>query len=207
MPEVTVSTNQTATGLRCFVAIATSIVASLIVIVFGGLTLPHGALAWKLLGPLDLAIASAVLVAIVPGVNTFSRPTIQMMLVALIVVVILHFMRWHVKPDMNCIVDIKSYSVLGQVLSVIIICVISPIFEEIYYRGLLYPIMSIHLGSKLGAILSAMFFVLTHMSFKVLIATTILTLLVYRSRSIYPSMATHIAFNSILMVRMITWQA
>jgi hypothetical protein len=84
VPEIADSAIQTATtGSRCFTAVVSSIVAALIVMGIGGLSLKHGTLAWKFLGLFILAIASAVLVAIVPGVNTFTKPSIKMILLAL----------------------------------------------------------------------------------------------------------------------------
>jgi len=207
VPEIADSAIQTATtGSRCFTAVVSSIVAALIVMGIGGPSLTHGTLAWKFLGLFVLAIASAVLVAIVPGVNTFTKPSIKMILLALAAVAVMHLIRWHLKPDLNWIDEIKSYSIIGKIVSVVIMCIISPILEEIYFRGLLFPVLSIPLGSALGATLSAAFFILVHMSLGITIATILYTWLAYRYRSVYPSIVAHVAFNSVLFVRVVTWQ-
>jgi len=193
-------------GIRTFAAIAASISAFIGLTIIGGLTLPSGSLAWKILGAVALATASVILISVVSGVNTFSRTKPKIIAVAIAAVVAVHLIRWHVKPEMDWINEIRSHSIFWQILLISTICVISPIFEEIYFRGLLFPIIGNYLGPKVGAVISGAAFLGLHLSFGVFLATIIYTLLAYFSRSVYPSIAAHIAFNSILFVRAITWQ-
>jgi membrane protease YdiL (CAAX protease family) len=204
---MTVSGSEAISGMRSFGAIVASVVAFLGLIVLGGLTLPSGSLPWRILSPIALAISSAILISVVPGVNTFRRTKPKIIAIAIAVVVVLHLARWNVKPEMAWINEIRSYPMPWQILLVLTFCVVSPILEEIYFRGLLFPIIGLHWGLKTGAVLTGIAFLVLHISFGVFLATVILTLLTYFSRSVYPSIAAHIAFNSMLFLRAMTWHS
>ena len=207
MSEITASVRGSVSGMRSLAAIITSILAFLGLTIIGGLTFPSGSAAWKLLNPVALAAASAILIAVVPGANTFSRTKPKIILIAIGITVAVHLTHWNVKPEMTWINEIKSYSLHWQILVLPTVCIISPIFEEVYFRGLLFPIVGIHLGPKIAAVITGVAFLALHLSIGAFVATVIYTLLTYFSRSVYPSIAAHIAFNSILFVRAVTWQS
>ena len=206
VPNLNNPATQSYTKLRCLIAVIASIAISIIIMGVGALALPHGAFGWKILGLIMLAIASAVLAVSVQGIHTFSKPSLQIVVLALLAVVVMQLFLWNLQPDMSAIDEFKSYSPIYQAITIIIMCVVSPIFEEIYFRGLLFPIMSMHLGAVIAAILSAAFFVVLHPASNVIIATAFYTWLVYRSRSVYPGMVAHITFNSMVFLRILTWQ-
>lgn len=204
---ITASESGSVSGMRSLAAIIASILALLGFTIIGGLTLPSGSAAWKLLNPVALAAASAILILVVPGVNTFCRTKSKIIVIAIGAVVVVHLAHWNVKPEMTWVNEIKSYSLLCKILAMSTSCIISPIFEEAYFRGLLFPIIGIHWGPKVAAVLTGIAFITLHMSVGVFLATLIYTLLTYYSRSVYPSIAAHIAFNSMLFVRVVTWQS
>jgi membrane protease YdiL (CAAX protease family) len=207
MLEIIITSSSAISGIRSFGAIVASVVVFLGLTIVAGLTLSSGSLAWRILGPIALAASSAILISVVPGVNTFTRTKPKIIVVAIAVVVALHLARWNVKPEMAWINEIRLYSTPWQILLLFTFCVVSPILEEIYFRGLLFPIIGLHWGLKISAMLTGIAFLALHISIGVFLATIILTLLTYFSRSVYPSIAAHIAFNTILFVRAMTWQS
>lgn len=198
--------NTTNSGSRCFLAIGSSLFCFISIVVIGGLTLQHGAIAWWFLGVGDLIISSVILAAWFPGTNTFIKPTSKMMLIALLTVVALICISWRLHPQQAIIDEYYSFDTFGKVCLIIIVCGISPVFEEIYFRGLMFPIASVKIGALAGGALSAFLFILFHLSLGVVLATVVYTWLVYRSRSIYPSIFAHIAYNSVWFIRAIMTQ-
>jgi membrane protease YdiL (CAAX protease family) len=108
-----------------------------------------------------------------------------------------------VPPGHGFIDELKSHDSVHRVVFILIVCVIAPVIEEIYFRGLLFPITSLHLGTRVGALLSAVLFILGHLSLGILFAAAIYTLLVYRYRSIFPSVFAHIAYNTVMVIHVI----
>jgi membrane protease YdiL (CAAX protease family) len=205
--ETDASENGSVSGVRCVAAIFASVLAILVLTIIGGLSLSSGSAAWRLYSPVVIAIASAVLIVAVPGINAFSTTKPKFIAVAIAVISAIHLTHWNVKPEMTWIKEINSYSLHWQILVIPTICVISPIFEEIYFRGLLFPIIGTHWGPKTAAVITGIAFLALHTSLDVFLATLIYTLLAYYSRSVYPSITAHIAYNSMLFVRAVTWQS
>jgi membrane protease YdiL (CAAX protease family) len=195
--------NPVITGKRCFFAISSSIIVFFIIIVIGGLILPKNANAWKFWSVADFAICSAVLIIWFPGINTFKKPSYKMLAIAFIAAVgfnyLIHLSGSQI--DQNYINEFNSYDINGRIIYVLIICLLAPVFEEIYFRGLLFPIASLRLGAPAGAILSAVLFILGHMSLSVVFITVVYTYLAYRTQSVFPSIFAHISYNSIWIIR------
>ena len=203
MSDTTEPLGQTASSLRCFTAIISSIVCFFAILVIGGITSPHSSLVWKYLGLANFSITSIVLATIVPGINTFKRPDSQLVGVTIFTVLCLICISWYIPPEQNFVNELKSNSSANRTVLILIICIAAPIIEEIYFRGLLFPIASLNLGTRLGALLSAFLFILGHLSLGVVFVTAVYTWLVYRYRSIYPSIFAHIAYNSGLVIHVI----
>lgn len=200
------STISIANGKRFLFAIGSSIIVFVLIIVIGGLTLPNNEIAWKALGVFDALTCSAILAAWFPGVNTFNKPSMKIIIIALIVAVGFNYINHlvgNIVSEKQYINEFNSFNVYGRVLYILIVCLFAPISEEIYFRGLLFPIVSLRLGAPVGAILSAILFVLAHMSFDVVFMTIVYTCLVYRSKSVFTSMFAHISYNTIWMIRVL----
>lgn len=193
-------------GKRYFFAIGSSIIVFFLIIVIGGLTLPNNVIAWKALGVIDVLICSAILVAWFPGVNTFNRPSINIIFLAFIVAAgfnLVNYLVGNTVSEKQYLNEFHSLCFYGRIFYILIVCFLAPISEEIYFRGLLFPIISVRLGAPAGAILSAILFILAHMSFDVVFMTLVYTSLVYRSKSVFTSMLAHISYNSIWMIRLL----
>jgi membrane protease YdiL (CAAX protease family) len=97
-----------------------------------------------------------------------------------------------------------SYELFGRIVYAIILCVIFPVVEEIYFRGLLLPVISLRFGVGNGAILSVIIFILYHMTSKGVLSLALLggvsTWLVIRTKTIISSIAMHITFNSVWLI-------
>jgi len=194
---------------RSAFAISSSIIVFILIIVIGGLTLPNNDIAWKVLGVFDVLACSAILVAWFPGVNTFNKPSIKIIIIAIIIAVgfnLANHLVGNIASDNQYLKEFKSLSIYGRILYILIVCFLAPISEEIYFRGLLFPIASLCLGAPIGAILSSSLFILAHMSFDVVFMTLVYICLVYRSKSVYSSMFAHIFYNSIWMIRVLILQ-
>lgn len=190
-------------GRRCLLAISSSIVAFIVIIVVGSLILPKNANAWKLLGVVDFAICSAILACWFPGTNTLNKTSIKMLVISVVAAIAVNYFNYligSIPLKQNYINEFNSYNMFGRIIYVVIICVIAPISEEIYFRGFLFPIASTSLGAPVGAILSAILFIISHMSLNIVIVTVIYTYLVYRTRSVFTSIVAHITYNSIWIV-------
>lgn len=93
-----------------------------------------------------------------------------------------------------------SYGLSGRVIFIIFICFLLPIIEEIYFRGLLYPIISKYLGYKAAALVTITLFIIGHdPSLRELLllgfSATLYTWLVHRTGSVISGMLAHSAGN------------
>lgn len=98
-----------------------------------------------------------------------------------------------------------AYGYTGRMIFVVFLCILLPVIEEAYFRGLLYPILSKYLGYGAGAIITITLFTLGHSpSLKevLLIAASgsLYTWLAHRSRSLIPAILAHSAGNSIWLM-------
>jgi len=84
---------------------------------------------------------------------------------------------------------------IGWYLNLLMILFITPVVEETYFRGFIFPAFSKTFGYLLGAIISSMLFGLLHFQANVIIYTFLLGLLLsfmyYRLGSIIPTIILH----------------
>jgi len=89
----------------------------------------------------------------------------------------------------------------GLILGGIIMIGVAPIVEETFFRGYLHQLIRKYRGTRWATILSAAIFALFHMELQVFIPLFILgvlfSLLVERSKSIWPAVGFHMLNNSI----------
>jgi uncharacterized protein len=90
-------------------------------------------------------------------------------------------------------------------LAFITACIISPIYEEILYRGFLYRWIRTKYGVKTGIIISSTTFMLIHIPTYNTLPVNFLTGLVFawtyeKTKSIVPAIILHAAFNMIAIV-------
>lgn len=90
-----------------------------------------------------------------------------------------------------------AVAVLGSV-------VLTPVAEELLFRGILYQSLRKHVGVVLGAGSSAILFALLHLRLaaipEFLILGIMLAIAFERTRSLYPSMVMHAAYNAAIIL-------
>lgn len=93
-----------------------------------------------------------------------------------------------------------NYGFIGKMIFVLLLVVILPVVEEIYFRGLLYQIISNAISSKVGLLVSIILFTVLHIPSKnefmfIAIASTIFSLLMYKYKNVIISIIAHISYN------------
>jgi len=185
-------------------AIFLSITASVAIFFIGALILPSDDNIASFLGVICLAVASKVLMSEFPGVFPFDKPSFRTITLAFIAGLGIQAVLWRLPLPEGYLTDYFSYNFLERIIYAIVSCVVYPIAEEIYFRGLLFPILTLRFGILTGAVFSVFPFVLYHMTLSGSLSLAILgavsTWLVFSSRTIIPSIVLHITYNSIWLI-------
>ncbi len=88
-------------------------------------------------------------------------------------------------------------------LTVLLACVVGPLWEELFFRGVLYPALRRHLSRIVAMVVSATFFSLLHMSpigfLPILGLGVLLAYLYERTGSLAGPLVVHMAHNTLLM--------
>jgi membrane protease YdiL (CAAX protease family) len=91
-------------------------------------------------------------------------------------------------------------------LALMALVVLPPIFEEIIFRGFIFPAISRRTGIIWGAILSSVLFGLAHGQANIIVYTfplgLVLCFLYFRTKSIVPGIALHMINNLLAFVAM-----
>jgi membrane protease YdiL (CAAX protease family) len=106
--------------------------------------------------------------------------------------------------DQSLVTDIKKEDTLGILIAWgVLICVLAPIVEELFFRGFMFTVFARRLGVVWGALLTGVVFGLGHAPAAPIQLIALgafgvgLCLLYWRTRSIIPCMALHALNNSI----------
>ena len=98
----------------------------------------------------------------------------------------------------------KDESVLDLIYMMVFACILGPITEEIFFRGLLYPLFKKRVGIVLVAVLTAMLFAFLHMNWVMVLSIFVLGILfayLYeKTGSLLPSMFVHMLHNTIMFI-------
>jgi membrane protease YdiL (CAAX protease family) len=185
-------------------AILLSIIAYIVIFFVGAVILPSGENIASILGVICLAVASTVLVHEFPEVLSIREPSFRTIIFAVFVALGTYaVLCWRPLTE-GIISEYYSYKTLGRIIYAILSSVIYPVAEEIYFRGLLFPIITLRFGVKAGAISSISLFVISHMTTDGLLSIALLggvtTWLVIRTKTIIPSIVTHITFNTVWLI-------
>lgn len=102
----------------------------------------------------------------------------------------------------------RAHSPLSIALLVVIVGIGAPIFEEIFYRGLVLRSLENRFGDRWAVGLSAVLFGVAHLQWlqlpALVVLGVILALLVQRSGRLGPAIATHVVFNMVTVVVQVT---
>lgn len=101
----------------------------------------------------------------------------------------------------------RAESAWDVVLLVVIVGVIAPIVEEIFYRGLLQRSMQRRFGAWPGVVLTALLFGAAHMQLlqfpALALAGLVFGIMAHRSGRLGPAMAAHLTFNMMTVVYLV----
>ncbi|WP_153730773.1 CPBP family intramembrane glutamic endopeptidase [Sporosarcina obsidiansis] len=129
--------------------------------------------------------------------------TIMLILVSVILVILMSFVGIGVENSKTESIQ-THLSPLSFFIAFVSACIISPVYEEIFYRGFLYRWLRSHYGFGIGMVGSSLIFMLVHIpNFNVLPATFISGLLFSwtyeKTGSVIPGMIIHGTFNAIAL--------
>lgn len=99
----------------------------------------------------------------------------------------------------------SNMGILSFLIAFVSAAIISPIYEEIFYRGFLYRWFRVKLGVPAGILLSSSVFMLVHIPTYNTLPVNFLTGVIFswtyeKTGSIYPGMIIHGVFNGIAVV-------
>lgn len=170
-----------------------------------GITLlPDDFNALCLLSIVSLAVSSLIIVSKYPRILSFNFPVFSEIALALICSFVVRIIMNYWPLNIKYVKYFFAYDITGRFIYVVLLCILIPVVEEIYFRGLLFTIISERFGVTVGAILSVILFVLYHMTTNGILALILLSgiciWLVHRTGKIIPSILAHISYNAIWLI-------
>lgn len=101
----------------------------------------------------------------------------------------------------------KANDPLGIVLLVLIVAIAAPVIEELFYRGLVLGALEDRIGTWPAVVVSGLIFGASHFNMLELPALTafgiVLAVLTVKTRRLGPSIAAHVAFNTVTVVALL----
>ncbi len=186
-------------------AIVLSIITLVFIFVVGVLSLPDDDNTISLLWAGGLIVASKVITSWFPGKVSLRKPSFKSITVAVVAAFVIHVIMWWRPLAEGYLNHYYSYELFGRLVYVIILCIIFPITEEVYFRGLLFSVISLRFGIRNGAILSVILFIIYHTTSKGVLSLALLggvsTWLAIRTDTLIPSIVMHITYNSLWLIQ------
>lgn len=119
-----------------------------------------------------------------------------------------YFFQYDVPPQQVTEVLFTAKSWWAKVLCVLLVSLVAPLSEELYFRGFLYPAVDKIIGRLPALVLTSSFFAFLHFDVIRFIPITIvgiwLNLLYIKTGSLYTSMIAHSTWNT-LMILLLFW--
>jgi membrane protease YdiL (CAAX protease family) len=123
------------------------------------------------------------------------------------------FVRW-VEREQRTRPPIEGFHLSGRtiLLAVLVICVGAPLFEELFFRGVLLPALAKRMPVQAALVVQAVLFASLHLQFRMGLATTLFTLAVIgvggyglgfirvKTHSLVPGILAHATFNAIALL-------
>ncbi|MFA6001039.1 MAG: type II CAAX endopeptidase family protein [Thermoleophilia bacterium] len=107
----------------------------------------------------------------------------------------------YVTPEQTSVTDMFGLSVASYILTMILVAVLTPVVEELFFRGIIHQGLEQRLGFFPGAIISSAIFALAHIDPTLYIPIFILgfgfAYLMHRTRSLWPGIAGHFLVNAL----------
>lgn len=183
------------------VAIGISFIAYFLVAGMAVALLPNNPIAMSVGVVICLSFASMALSLFYPNILTLTIPPISILTSAAVLGVMLNVILMGLKPDSHYIDIMSSLGVVGKITYLFLACIVIPITEEIYFRGLLLPIISRRFGVIVAVIVTLTLFVVNHGQwrtglFSLCIQGAIYTWVSIRTGTPITSIITHVTYNA-----------
>ncbi len=107
-------------------------------------------------------------------------------------------------PEPQDVGEWYGFSFAGFIIALSQVALITPVVEEMFFRGIIHRGLERRLGFVGGALLSSLVFALAHVSYTLYIPIFILgfmfAFLAHHTRSLWPSIIAHFAVNSLAVL-------
>ena len=107
-------------------------------------------------------------------------------------------------PEPQEIKEWYGFSIISFLVAMSQVAIITPVLEEMFFRGIIHQGLERRLGFMGGALISSLIFALAHISYTLYIPTFILgfmfAFLVHRSRSLWPAIIAHFLVNTLAVM-------
>ena len=183
-------------------AIGFSIVAYMLVAGLAVALLPDNPVATHVGVVVSLSFASMTLSLFYPQVLSLKIPTTQIIGLAILLGVTLMLLLAGLRPDPHYAKEFYSLGAISKMIYLLLACVVSPLAEEIYFRGLLLPILTRRFGVLIAVFVTITLFVVNHGRWSSAVLSlgaqgALYTWVAIRTNTAASSAVTHIAYNSI----------
>ena len=145
--------------------------------------------------------------------TSYWRLTVKWTVILIISSILLSFINeflFNIGTDNNKTESIKTrLSTINIVIAFVSAAIISPIYEEIFYRGFLYRWLRTKYGLLAGLLISSFIFMIVHIPTFNSLPYTFLSGLIFawtyeKTKSIYPAMIIHGGFNGLSILLTVT---
>ena len=107
-------------------------------------------------------------------------------------------------PEPQEIREWYGFSIVSFLVAMSQVAVITPVLEEMFFRGIIHQGLERQLGFTGGALISSLIFALAHISYTLYIPTFILgfmfAFMVHRTRSLWPAIIAHFLVNTLAVM-------
>jgi membrane protease YdiL (CAAX protease family) len=123
------------------------------------------------------------------------------------------FVHW-VQEEQRTRAPVNGFDLTGRTILIafLVICVGAPLFEELFFRGVLLPALAKRMPVQAALVVQAVLFASLHLAFRMGTATVLFTLVVIgvggyglgflrvKTHSLVPGMVAHATFNAIALL-------
>lgn len=107
-------------------------------------------------------------------------------------------------PEPQEVTEWYGYSIIGFIVAMSQVAFITPVVEEMFFRGIIHQGLEKRLGFVAGALLSSLVFALVHFHYTLYIPIFLLgftfAFMFHRTRSIWPAVTAHFLVNSLAVL-------
>jgi len=107
----------------------------------------------------------------------------------------------YVTPDQIPVTDMFGLSLASYILTMVLVAVLTPVVEELFFRGIIHQGLEQRLGFFPGAIISSFIFALAHIDPTLYIPIFMLgfgfAYLMHKTKSLWPGIAGHFLVNAL----------